>query len=252
MAFAPAVAAAAEQLSDRPRIDVEGSLPVQYVDTATPSTRTSSVMYAPYLKLMATSQLQPGLTTSVFAEGGHDPLGRFRDNDNTSANFGINVVRRWGGFSVGVALEHSYFYTGVFSRAPNVANGLNFVTRYDWRPNNDLRIVPSANVTIRFEDSLVLQRYLYGARIEIEQRLWGSWWFIATPRFRYAEGVNDMAGRRDFTLSVVTGLKYEFTENVSFVTLIGYENRSSSISSRNMDRFVGGVSLDFKFSPRLP
>jgi len=61
-----------------------------------------------------------------------------------------------------------------------------------------------------------------------------------------------MAGRRDFTLSVVTGLKYEFTENVSFVTLIGYENRSSNISSRNMDRFVGGASFDFKFSPRLP
>lgn len=175
MAFAPVVVAAAEELFGRPKIDVEGSLPVQYVDTTTPNSRTSSMMYAPFLKVMATSYLQPGLTTSVYAEGGHDPLGRFRDNDNISANFGANIVRRWGAFSVGVALEHSYFYTGVFSRAPNVVNGLNVFARYIWLPNNNLRIVPSANATIRFEDSLVLQRYLYNARVEIEQRLWGSW-----------------------------------------------------------------------------
>ena len=209
-------------------------------------------MYAPFFRVVSTTELQPDLNASVFAEGGHDPLGRFRDNDNTSASFGGNIAKRWGGFSVGMGLEHSYFYNGVFERAPNVANGINVSARYAWRPSNNLRITPSVNATARFDDELALQRYLYGARLEIEQRLIGSWWLVATPRVRYSEGVGNTAGRRDVTLSIVSGLKYRFTEEISFVTLVGYENRASNVAGRSMDRFVAGASLDFRFSPRLP
>lgn len=235
-----------------PQLRVEGSFPVQYVETVTNTAHNDRVMVGPFLRMMATSQLQPGLYAAAFAEGGSDPLGRFRDNDTTFASVGGDVFKRWGAFSAGVGLEHTYFYTRVFERAPNVVNGVNVFARYAWTPNADLRITPSVRASIRFDDQFVLQRYLYTARMEIEQRLVGSWWFIATPRFRYSEGVSSTASRRDVTVAILSGLKYQFTENVSFTTLVGYENRATNVASRNFDRYVIGASLDYRFSPRLP
>jgi hypothetical protein len=65
------------------------------------------------------------------------------------------------------------------------------------------------------------------------------------PRLRYSTYVGDEAGRRDVAASLVAGLRYRFNESVSFTTLAGGENRTSTVPDRRRDRFIAGVSLDF-------
>jgi len=248
-ALYPLACAAAEPGS--PQIRVEGSLPLQYIDSVTQGSHQRSASAVPFLDVSASVMLEPQVTTSVFANGGHDPPGVFRDGDSTFASFGGSVRKQWDSFSVGTSLEHLYFYRDNFGPLSNIANDVNFFARYAFR-SGDLRITPQATVSVRFDDALIMQRTSYAFRIEIEQRLVDRWWLIARPRVRYSSYVGDEAGRRDVTVSFVSGLKYVFTENVSFVTLGGIENRASNVEARNRDRYVFGASLDFQFSPRLP
>lgn len=67
------------------------------------------------------------------------------------------------------------------------------------------------------------------------------------PRARYYDYVGASAGRRDFLLAMLAGVKYEFNDNVNFTALAGYENNSSNVIGRNFDRFVVGASIDFSF-----
>ncbi len=231
---------------------VVGSLPLQSIESVTLTSRQNSFSYAPFLGVSASAVLAPDLTASLLASGGHDPPGVFRDGDSTLASFGGSLVKRWGAFSAGASVEHTYFYGDSFGTLNNIANDVNFFTRYAFRPGNDLRITPQATATARFDDALVMQRTTFSFRVEIEQRLVDRWWLIARPRIRYSNYVGDEAGRRDVTVSLVSGVKYVFTENVSFAMLAGVENRSSNVPARNRDRYVVGASLDFEFSPKLP
>jgi hypothetical protein len=92
----------------------------------------------------------------------------------------------------------------------------------------------------------VVQRYTYHLRAEIEQRLYRDLWFVTAPRIRYADYVGVEAGRRDVSLSLLAGLKYELAPGVDFRTLVGVEDRSSTISGKSFDKFVAGASLDYK------
>jgi len=108
---------------------------------------------------------------------------------------------------------------------------------------------------MRFDDAFAVQRYTYGARVEIEQRLSGPWWAFVTPRLRYLDYVGSEAGRRDTRLAIVGGLKYVFNDSVSARMLAGYENRSSNVAGKDSDKFTVGVSLDFDIDftrPRVP
>jgi hypothetical protein len=100
-------------------------------------------------------------------------------------------------------------------------------------------------MTTRLDDAFTVQRYTYGARVEIEQRLSGPWWAFVTPRVRYLDYVGTEAGRRDTRVAIVGGLKYVFNDSVTARMLAGYENRSSNIASKNSDKFTAGISLDF-------
>jgi len=231
---------------------VEGSLPVQYVETRRSGTRQESWIAEPYLAVRASHWIEPDLRTSVFANGGHDPLGSFRDSANTVASFGANLVKSWGSLSTGVSVEHSYYYDGVFGPPNMIANDVNIFARYEFRPNRDLRITPELVGTVRADDGFDVSRYTYSFRTEVEQRLIGSWWWVVKPRIRYAAYVGDESGRHDLTLSIVSGLRYQFTENVSFLAVAGYETRDSNIAGKSFDKLVGGVGLDFKFNPKLP
>ena len=98
---------------------------------------------------------------------------------------------------------------------------------------------------MRLDDAFTVQRYTYGARVEIEQRLSGPWWAFVTPRLRYLDYVGSEAGRRDKRVAIVGGLKYVINDSVSARMLAGYENRSSNIVGKSSDKFTVGASLDF-------
>jgi hypothetical protein len=230
----------------------EGSIPLQYSQITQGGTRQDGVTAAPYLALMAVHELQPGLTSTLFAEGGHAPIDQFRDADNTFASFGGNLVRRWDQFHVGVSLEHSRFYSGAFGPTTTIANDANIFTRYRWTPDANLRITPWAMAGLRFDDTASAQRYSFTGRVDIERRLIGSWWLVAIPRIRYANYVGDEAGRRDFTASIVAGLRYDFNANISARMLAGYENRMSNVADDSRKRLIVGVSLDFAFAAERP
>lgn len=221
----------------------EGSFPLQYIETNS-ATRQHKTLYGPYLGLAALAHPQPDLTTSIFADVGNSLLGQFRENDNTFASYGANFVKRWGAFSAGGSIEHTYFYDGTFSSVRSTANDLNVFARYNWRPNPDLRIAPSVTTTARAENDFSIERYSYSLRVDIEQRLVGAWWFIARPRVRYSDYVGREAGRRDTSLSMVAGLRYEFNDNIAFTTLAGVEERASNVPGRSFERFVVGASID--------
>lgn len=233
-------------------VRVEGSFPVQYTEALRGSSRQEGVIGAPYLNVLAVRELQPGLTAAAFVEGGHAPLGQFRDTDNTFGSFGGNIVKRWEQFHLGAGLERTHFYDGMFGPLNDIANDVNVFGRYLWRPSADLRITPSAVANLRFDDSFSAERYTATVRADIERRLVGSWWIVAVPRLRYATYVGDEAGRKDFTASIVGGLKYEFNDNVSVRMLAGYENRMSNVADKNRERFITGVSLDFEFAAVPP
>lgn len=195
--------------------------------------------------MIATARLQPDLSASMFANGGHSPLGSFSDNDNTFLSFGGNLVRQWGAFRAGLSIEHTQYFDDVFAEKTNRANDVNIFASYAWLPNPDLRIRPSATVTVRFDDALMVQRYSYGGRIDIERRLSGPWWLVASPRIRYSDYSASDAGRRDLRMAIVAGLKYTINESLGIRMLAGYDNRASIMASRNSDKFTVGVSLDF-------
>jgi hypothetical protein len=133
---AASIAVAARGAEQAPAVEfrVEGSFPIQYVETVSRGTRRDNVLNSPFLELSVIGHLQPGLDASIFASGGHDPLGEFRDNDNTFLSAGANIVKRWGAFSAGVSFERTHFYDGTFEQAGNIANDFNVFARYRWTP----------------------------------------------------------------------------------------------------------------------
>jgi hypothetical protein len=247
LAAAVGLAAAAQGAEPAAPIQVraEGSFPLQYIESASTTSHRHNLTAAPYLGLIATANLAPDVSTSVFANGGHNELGSFRDNDNTFVSAGGNLVKRWGALSTGISVEHTHYYDGIFGPTTNIANDVNLFAGYIWRPNPDLKITPAATVTMRLNDAFAVQRYTYGARVEIEQRLSGPWWAFVTPRLRYLDYVGSEAGRRDIGVAIVGGLKYVFNDSVSARMLAGYENRSSNVAGKGSDKFTVGVSLDF-------
>lgn len=245
------VASAAEPIPSY-QLAVEGSLPLQYIESISQRSQQNSFSYAPFLGASVSTVIAPDVTASLFANGGHDPPGVFRDGDATLASFGANLRKHWGQFTAGVSAEHTYFFRDNFGTLGMIANDLNFFARYVFRPGPDLRIGSQANVSARWDDALVMQRASYGFRVDIEQRLVDRWWVLFRPRVRYSAYTGDEAGRRDITVSLTSGLRYVFTENVSFSALGGVENRSSNVMARNRDRYVFGASLDFEFNPTLP
>jgi hypothetical protein len=223
----------------------EGSFPLQYTESVSGASRQHHTTAAPYLGMIATARLQPDLNASIFANGGHSPLGSFRDNDNTFLSFGGNLVKQWGGFRAGVSIEHTQYFDDVFAEKTNRANDVNLFASYAWRPNPDLRIRPSATIAVRLDDAAQVQRYSYSGRLDIEQRLSGPWWLVVSPRIRYADYTGSDAGRRDLRVAIVGGLKYAINESLGIRMLAGYDNRASNIASRNADKFTVGASLDF-------
>jgi len=222
----------------------QGSFPLQYIESVSAASRQHTLTAAPYLGLTARAYLQPNLTTSIYAEGGHERLGSFRDSDNTFASIGGNLVKHWGAVSTGLAIEHTNYYDGVFGATSNIANDVLLFARHVWQPNQDFRLISAVNATIRLNETLAVQRYNYSARFDIERRLLGPWWALAATRIRYSDGVGIDTGRRDTRLALVGGLKYEFNESVTARMLAGYENRASNIAGRNVDRYSIGASLD--------
>jgi hypothetical protein len=247
------VAAQAQSAAQTFEWRAEGSFPLQYTETSTARSDTRATNMIPYLGLIGTVQLEPGLSAFVFANGGHGQLGSFLETDNTFASAGSGMTRRWGAFAAGFSFEHTHYFNGTFGDETNVANDANLFASYRWSPNPGLSIRPSAVATMRVDDMIAVQRYSAGGRIDIEQRLSGPWWFFVSPRIRYLHYVGSEAGRRDTRLAVVTGLKYLINDSMSVRTLAGWESRTSTVPSRAADRFTIGASFDFDIDfARLP
>lgn len=257
LGFALAISAASARAEQTPpfQLRAEGSFPVQYNQTATASSRQDVWSAAPYLGAIATVGLQSDFTASLFANGGHPMLGSFRDTDNTFVSAGGNIVRHLGPWRVGISFEHTHFYDGIFGATTTIANDTNMFASYVWWARPDLRIRPTATATVRVDDMFAVQRYEVRGGVAIEQRLSGPWWFVLEPRLRTDAYVGGSSGRRDVRTSVTGGLKYEFNENVNALILAGYENRWSTVASKNADRFTAGASLNFGIDferPRWP
>jgi hypothetical protein len=237
------------------QLRAEGSFPLQYVESVTPRSRQNTSSVAPYLGLMATAHLQSDWTTAVFANGGHNPLGSFADGDNTLASVGANLVKHWGALRAGISLEHTRYFDDAFGRTTNIGNDVNVFASYLWKPNPGFQIRSSATLAMRADEALTVQRYSYGARIDIEQLLSGPWWLVAASRLRRSDYVGTESGRHDIRLAILAGLKYQINESVEAKILAGYENRASTIASRASDKFVVGASIDFDIDfmrPRWP
>jgi hypothetical protein len=238
---------AAQGAEPAPRFELraEASFPLQYGQSFTQASQQTAHTVAPFGGLMATAHLQNDWSTSVFASGGHDQLGRFRDNDDTFASFGGNVVKRWGAFLGGVSVEHTHFYDGAFGATTNIANDVTLFGRYNYVLGRDLRLTPAMGAALRLDDNFSAERVSLAFSLDIERRLIGSWWFIARPRIRTSAYLGEQAGRQDLAMSLVAGAKYYFNDNVSFTTLAGGESRSSTDLDRRREKFIVGASLDF-------
>jgi hypothetical protein len=238
-------ASAAAQTAGPFQVRAEGSFPLQYIESVSGPSRRHNMSAAPYLGLIGTVGLQPGLTTSVFVNGGRPPLGSFRDSDDAFVSAGADLVKRWGALRSGASLEFTQYYDGVFATTSRTAADANLFASAVWQPNPNLRIRPGASVSMRMDETFAIDRYSFSARLAIEHRIAGSWWAVASPRFRYSQYVGANSGRRDTRAAVVGGLRYDFADSVSFSMLAGYETRDSNAPNRSGDRFIAGVSLDF-------
>jgi hypothetical protein len=238
---------AAQGAEPAPRLELRGeaSFPLQYGQSYTAASQQTAHTIAPFGGLMATAHLQNDWSTSVFASGGHDQLGRFRDNDDTFASFGGNVVKRWGAFLGGLSVEHTHFYDGTFGATSNIANDVTVFGRYNTILGRDLRVTPMIGAALRLDDNFSAERVSLALSLDIERRLTGSWWLIARPRIRASAYLGEQAGRQDLAMSLVAGARYYFNDNVSFTALAGGESRSSTDFDRRREKFIVGASLDF-------
>jgi hypothetical protein len=111
---------AAQGAEPAPRLELRGeaSFPLQYGQSYTAASQQTAHTIAPFGGLMATAHLQNDWSTSVFASGGHDQLGRFRDNDDTFAS--LAAMSSSGGvrFSAASASSIPIFTTGRSARRP--------------------------------------------------------------------------------------------------------------------------------------
>lgn len=226
----------------------EASFPAQYIEVISRNAGQGTTSGAPYFALAAIASLQPGLTSAVFANGGREPLGSFRETPNTFASVGGNLVKRWGTLSTGVSLEHTYYYNDMVGRTPTIGNDVNLFVRQAFHPNRDWAIQPALIANVRANEDLAVQRYGMTGRIDIERRLIGSWWLVASPRMRINYFVGAESGRRDLRTSIVGGLKYVFNDNLDARLLAGYEHQASNVAFRAADRFVVGASLNVSLS----
>jgi hypothetical protein len=223
----------------------EASFPLQYGQSTTHASQQSAQTIAPFGGLMATAHLPNDWRTSVYATGGHDPLGRFRDNDDTFASIGSNAVKRWGAFLGGVSVEHTRFYRGTFGETANIANDVMLFGRYNHALGPDLRVTPGISATLRTDEHFSAERTSVALSLDIDRRLTGSWWLIARPRIRHSTYLGEQAGRQDLAMSLVAGARYDINDSVSFTALAGGERRSSTDPDRRRDKFIVGASLDF-------
>jgi len=230
----------------------EASFPAQYVESIARNARQNTTSGAPHFALAAIANLQSGLSSAIFASGGHEPLGSFREAGNTFASIGGNIVKRWGGLSTGVSLEHTHYYEDAFGRTASIGNEANVFVRQTFSPNRDWAIQPSLTANVRANEDLAVQRYGLSGRIDLERRLIGSWWLVASSRLRINTFVGSESGRRDVRTAIVGGLKYVFNDNVDARLLAGYEHRASNVADRGGDRFVVGVSLNLSLSTARP
>jgi hypothetical protein len=238
------VAAGAAQAAELLQVRAEGSFPLQYVESLSGS-RRNNLTAAPYLGLIGTVGLQHDLTSSVFVNGGHPPLGSFRDTDDTFVSAGADLVRHWGALRAGTSLEYTQYYDGVFAATSRTATDANLFVGYRWQPTADLRVRPGASVAMRLDESFAVQRYSFNARLAVEHRIVGQWWAVVSPRFRYSHYVGADSGRRDTRAAIVGGLRYDFNDSVSASLLAGYETRNSNVPNRSGERLIAGASLDF-------
>jgi hypothetical protein len=254
--IAGATAAQGAEPASPLEVRARGSFPLQYIESISQKSRQDSFSYAPYLDLKATAQLPRDIETSVFANGGHNELGSFRDGDNTFLSFGTTTEKKLGkGFSAGVSAEHTHYYTGTFGQTSNIANDLTVFANYSVKLNSTLTMTTGLRAETRFGDDLALQRHTYSFRVNIQQQLADNWWFVATSRIRYADYVGIEAGRRDISLGLSAGLKYRICDSVGFTVLAAVEDRQSNIASKLQDKFAAGASIDFDIDfvrPRWP
>ena len=250
--------ARAEPAGRRSSLRAEGSFPLQYIETVSVRSRQQSMSAAPYLGLTATGHLQPDLSTSVFANGGHNQLGSFRDNDNTFASSGGNHRQAMGRASApGRASSTPMYYDGMFGATTNIANDVNVFASYSWKPNPDLRITPGVTATARLRRRI--RRCSATATAHGSTSSSGCSAAGGSSR-RRGFAITTMsaadAGRRDIAgVDRRRACKYEINESVS-VTMLG-RLREPDIEHRRqgLRQLHVGASLDFDIDfarPRWP
>jgi len=243
-----ATAGAQERLLP-PVFAVEGSLPVTYTDNADRNAlKQSDSSFSPYLKLSLSGTLPADFRASVYASAGYDRYTRLRDDDGAFAAVGGSVSRRWGHFSAGVSYEHAFNYERFFAQPINTPNDFDVFLRYRHRPSDHLRITPRISYGTRLGDAWSLERHTWNLKVDVEQRIVGRWWLVMTPRLRHYTFYGEDEGRRDLILSLSGGVRYEFNDDVSFTSAIGYEARGSNFADKKYDAFTAGMSLDFSYT----
>jgi hypothetical protein len=232
-----------------PDFALEGSIPIYFGDNpAHELQRHFDYDFAPYFKLSAYGNLSHDFRYTLYFSAGAETFYSLHREDDTFAALTGQISRRWHGFEVGVSYARSLYYDGLFARSFNRANDFGAFAKYTYEgASGRLRIQPGTSYTLRSDDSGSVQRKTFQLKADLEQKLAGRWAFVFTPRVQFYDYLSFPA-HRDTVLSLTAGMKYKITENLDLTPVIGYENRTSTLSLRNYtNRFVG-ASLDFSFA----
>lgn len=243
----PHAALAAEPWS-KPEIAIEGSIPLYYGDNPAHDLQAhSDFNFAPYFKFSVGGHIADDVWYSVYASSGAETYYSLSRENDTYASVAAQVSKRWGAFETGVSVARVLYFDGLFDSSFNRATDIGMFARYTLRDTaGGLRIQPYTSYVVRSDDYGTVKRTAFQFKVEVEQKLSQHWALVVSPRLQIYDYFS-FPTYRDTILSITAGLKYAVTENIDLTPVIGYENRTSTLASRNYtNRFVG-ASLDFSF-----
>jgi hypothetical protein len=241
--------APAAQPSWMPRLSVVGTISGTWTDNAlfTRYDRKTDWFFEPDISVRLDGRLAEDLTYRIYGRTEFERFSRVRDADAAFALWGGRLTRDIAGWATSVVYENRYQYAGVYKDYLFTANDvkLSVARNFDF---GAWTFSPFAQGRYRFSNLEEAEYYRLDLALGIEARLNERWSIVSEPFYEaywFTGGLN--TGRIDQIYSVSIGLKYNFTPNVSLVTMVAFEERVSNVEDRKYRSLDIGPKLNFAF-----
>ncbi|WP_049823694.1 hypothetical protein [Bradyrhizobium sp. WSM2254] len=235
---------------------LDGSFGALYTDNAlaTGTGRIDAGYGVPFLRLTYGLKSADGWAYTIYARNTTESYtDRIADNALTTA--GTTLSKTSGELTVGANFDTKFFFDGFYAGHSNTAYDLSaFITQPHLFKEAGLLVVPRFTLGHRWAEIAASERYSIDLQLSLEKSIVGPWSVLGGGRFRIYWFQTPIVGVRpvDYYPSASVGLKYDFGNDVTLTTSVGFLARRSNFNVRNYEKLDIGPSVDFKYPLPLP